>query len=224
MKDPIQKKPKKRGRKPKNTLNQSSNNPKNNNKIVKNLIIKLETNKETVENISGYKDEIINHELQKNEDKSEICWNCCHNFTDIRHGLPLKYKEGIFYTYGDFCSPECSLRYAYENFNDRFFEISPLVNLYNNVINNSIESITMAPNKLLLKIFGGKLNIEEYRSKFKINDLYDIKLPPILPIKHIDDIYEVNNNTHKGNLKLFRKKELMSEKKSISNSMNLIFN
>ena len=56
------------------------------------------------------------------------------------------------------------------------------------------------------------------------NDLYDIKLPPILPIKHIDDIYEVNNNTHKGNLKLFRKKELMSEKKSISNSMNLIFN
>ena len=36
--------------------------------------------------------------------------------------------------------------------------------------------------------------------------------------------YEVNNNTHKGNLKLFRKKELQSEKKNISTSMNLIFN
>ena len=81
----------------------------------------------------------------------------------------------------------------------------------------------MAPNKLLLNIFGGNLTIEEYREKFKNNDLYDIKLPPIMPIKHSDDVYEINNNSNKGNLKLFRKKELQSEKKSISNSMNLIF-
>ena len=225
MDDNVQKKQKKkRGRKPKNILNQKSNVPKKDNKIIQNLIIKLETNEEMIENISGYGDEIINHEVKKGDEKSEVCWNCCHNFINIRHGLPLKYTGGIFYTYGDFCSPECSLRYASENFNEKFFEISPLINLYNNVIYNSHEPVTIAPNKLLLKTFGGNLTIEEYREKFKNNDLYDIKLPPILPIKHNNDTYEVNNNTHKGNLKLFRKKDLQSEKKSITNSMNLIFN
>tara|TARA_B100001094_G_scaffold332153_1_gene403031 strand:- start:592 stop:1269 length:678 start_codon:yes stop_codon:yes gene_type:complete len=224
MDDDVQKKQKKkRGRKPKNILNQKSTVPKKDNKIIQNLIIKLETNEEIVENISGYGDEIINHEVKQNEEKSEVCWNCCHNFMNSRHGLPLKYKDGIFYTYGDFCSPECSLRYASENFNEKFFEISPLINLYNNVIYKSPDPVTMAPNKLLLKIFGGNLTIDEYREKFKNNDLYDIKLPPILPIKHNNDTYEVNNNVHKGNLKLFRKKDLQSEKKSITNSMNLIF-
>ena len=229
MNDNIQKKPKKRGRKPKNISNQGSNNKinnnnNNNNKIVKNLIIKLKNNQEVIENISGFGDEIINHELNESDDSNRVCWNCCHGFNNIRHGLPLKYNGGVFYTYGDFCSPECSLRYASENFNDKIFEITPLINLYNNIVYSSYEPITMAPNKLLLKIFGGNLTIEEYREKFKNNDLYDIKLPPILPIKHNSDTYEVNNNTHKGNLKLFRKKELQSEKKNISTSMNLIFN
>lgn len=224
MDDTIQKKPKKRGRKPKNISNTKSTSTKKDNKIVQNLIIKLETNEELVENISGYGDEIINQEIKKCENTSEVCWNCCHNFINIVHGLPLKYRGGVFYTYGDFCSPECSLRYASENFNEKFFEISPLINMYNNIIYNYSEQVTMAPNKLLLKKFGGDLTIEEYRETFKNGDLYDIKLPPILPIKHSSDTYEVNNNTHKGNLKLFRKKELQSEKKSISNSMNLIFN
>lgn len=222
MNDNFQKKPKKRGRKPKNVLKQTTEKKKEN-KIIKNLIIKLDTSEEVIENISGYGDEIINHEIKNNDNSKCLCWNCCHDFHETIHGLPLKYVNKIFYTYGDFCSPECSLRYASENFKDKFFELSALINLYNNIIYSTKEPVTMAPNKLLLNIFGGNLTIEEYREKFKNNDLYDIKLPPILPIKHSNDIYEINNNSNKGNLKLFRKKELQSEKKSISNSMNLIF-
>lgn len=223
MDETIQKKPKKRGRKPKNVLNQPSEKKKEN-KIIKNLIIKIDTSEEVVENISGYGNEIVNHEVNSSNNKSSVCWNCCHDFHETVHGLPLKYFNGVFYTYGDFCSPECSMRYASEKFSDKFFEISSLINLYNNMIYSKKEPVTMAPDKLLLNIFGGHLTIEQYRENFNNNDLYDIKLPPILPIKHCDDIYEVNNNSNKGNLKLFRKKELQSEKKSISNSMNLIFN
>ena len=55
MDDNVQKKPKKRGRKPKNVLNQNTEKKKEN-KIVKNLIIKLDTSEEVIENISGYGD------------------------------------------------------------------------------------------------------------------------------------------------------------------------
>ena len=50
-----------------------------------------------------------------------------------------------------------------EKFSDKFFEISSLINLYNNMIYSKKEPVTIAPNKLLLNIFGGHLTIEQYR-------------------------------------------------------------
>ena len=41
-------------------------------------------------------------------------------------------------------------------------------------------------------------------------------------IVNVIDSYETNNNTSLSNLKLYRKKPLPSEKKSITSSMNLI--
>ena len=90
------------------------------------------------------------------------------------------------------------------------------------MIYNTNEKIKLAPNRLLLKKFGGPQTIEEYRENFKKKDVYDIKLPPILPINHMIDSYETNNNTSLSNFKLYRKKPLPSEKKSITSSMNLI--
>ena len=82
------------------------------------------------------------------------------------------------------------------------------------------EKIEIAPHRLLLKIFGGNLSIDEYRSNNSNN--YDIRIPPILPIKHLVNQYETNQITNKNMLKLYRKKPLLSEKKSITSSMNLI--
>ena len=73
---------------------------------------------------------------------------------------------------------------------------------------------------MLLKIFGGNLTIDEYRTNKTSN--YDIRIPPILPIKHLVNQYETNQMTNKNMLKLYRKKPLLSEKKSITSSMNLI--
>ena len=71
-----------------------------------------------------------------------------------------------------------------------------------------------------MKVFGGKLTIDEYRSSNVTN--YDIRIPPILPIKHLVNKYETNQNSSKNMLKLYRKAPLPSEKKSITSSMNLI--
>ena len=105
--DSSEKKPKKRGRKPKNTL---INKSKETTEIVEkpeNLIIKL--NKTIVEkdDITGYVEKSNNFSTIENEscrNVSEVCWNCCHHFDNNIHGIPLKYSHKVFYIYGDFCS------------------------------------------------------------------------------------------------------------------------
>ena len=162
--------------------------------------------------------------IKNNErNTSEVCWNCCHPFHNLIHGIPLKYINKVFYVYGDFCSLECASRHAFDHLKDfDFSEIYSLINLYNNIVFDTHEKIELAPNRLLLKLFGGPQTIEEYRDNFKKKNVYDIKIPPIFPINHIIDTYETNSNTNLSNLKLYRKKPLPSEKKSITSSMNLI--
>lgn len=210
---------KKRGRKPKKDIKKQE---KVENAITNNMIIKLNHISEEGSVVEPYVKESTS--IYQENNCGIICWNCCHSFEEIVYGLPLKYISNVFYTYGDFCSLECAARYALEYF-DNYHEIISLVNLYNNVINSSVDKVvSIAPNKLLLKIFGGTMDIEEYRSGFSDKNIHDIKIPPILPIKHTIDTHEVNSGNNKSNLKLYRKKPLASEKKSISNSMNLMIN
>ena len=73
----------------------------------------------------------------------------------------------------------------------------------------------------MLDVFGGPLTINEYRSN---SNNYEIRIPPILPIKHTVNKYELNKTSNKNMLKLYRKNPLQSEKKSITSTMNLIIN
>lgn len=210
---------KKRGRKPKKNV---ENVEMNKNYLSNNMVIKLNHVNEENSVILPYSDE--NFSINESNNCGSLCWNCCHSFQEIVYGLPLKYISGIFYTYGDFCSLECAARYALEYF-DNYHEIISLVNLYNNITNKTTDKVvSMAPNKLLLKIFGGTMDIDEYRKGFSDKNIHDIKIPPILPIQHTIDTHEINSGNNKSNLKLYRKKPLPSEKKSITNSMNLMIN
>tara|TARA_B100000575_G_scaffold179162_1_gene143698 strand:- start:644 stop:1312 length:669 start_codon:yes stop_codon:yes gene_type:complete len=217
------KKPKKRGRKPKNKTATGTKSKKETNvEISENLIIKLNHSEVDEYDITGYNNSEENEDIKK-ESSSELCWNCCHCFHEHTYGIPLKYLNKIFYTYGDFCSLECAARYTLDNLREyNFSEIYSLINLYNNTLLNKIEKVEIAPSRLVLKSFGGPLTIDEYRSNFSNKDIYDLRIPPILPIKHSINKYEMNNTTNQNNLKLYRKKPLPSEKKSITSSMNLI--
>ena len=220
-------KPKKRGRKPKNIIktnvNKENNNEDNGKKIENNLIIRLKKKEiETSNEVESYNTLKTNiEETVEENNTSEVCWNCCHQFHDLIHGIPLKYENNIFYIYGFFCSPECCARYAHDNIHGNYSEIYTLINLYTNVLYQKKEKVKLAPNRLLLKMFGGKLSIEEYRNDNNKNT-YEVNIPPILPIKHIINEHEINYSTNKNMLKLYRKKPIVSEKNSIKNSMQLI--
>tara|TARA_B110001469_G_C9634877_1_gene318124 strand:- start:1466 stop:2170 length:705 start_codon:yes stop_codon:yes gene_type:complete len=218
---------KKRGRKPKNNIT-INNNPifdsKNDNNLVINLIDNNidenegVNNKETSFNSDtscNLNNDIINNLIKT----SELCWNCSETLYSNTCGLPIKLINNVFYTLGDFCSPECACRYSIDTYENNYHEHYSLINLYNN-IKKKEDKIYPAGNKLLLKKFGGYLTIDEYRSNFKNNI---IVYPYTIPIKtNIENnMNSINNLNNLNNLKLYRKKKSSNIKNSISNIMQL---
>jgi len=223
--DTPEKKPKKRGRKPKNKIVEKK---KDNISITEKMIVRLNnTKKSEIDTIKPYtSDDILsNIDKNKNEQKcSKVCWNCCHDFHDLIYGIPLKYYDKVFYIYGYFCCLECGIRYVFDNLKDHDFnEILSYTNLFNNIIYKKTSNIIMPPNRLVLEYFGGDKTIDEYRNNDN-NNIYDIIMPPILPINHKINSYETNNSelNKKSNLKLYRKKPLENESKNITKSMQLV--
>jgi hypothetical protein len=117
---------KKRGRKPKNNIIVKEN------PVFQNLnednIVKLKKPGIVNTSVKPFSTDDMNVCLC-NDNKSELCWNCCHPFHKHVHGLPIKYHKNIYYAYGDFCSIECSLRYLYDN-----YETNQFREIYSNVV------------------------------------------------------------------------------------------
>ena len=153
MEDPKPKK--KRGRKPKNQSTPKKEQSAK--KISENLVIRLKKQIKKLSDISGYEIDPKSDIGDNTNNVGEVCWNCCHSFHEMVYGIPLKYLDGVFYVYGDFYSLECAARYSSEHFKNDNYEITSLINLYNNIINKKETKINPAPNKLSLKLFGGNL-------------------------------------------------------------------
>lgn len=205
--------PKKRGRKPNKKI-VTNENPvfADDNLNIDDLIIKLNSEKKG-NNLSTE----INEENEINyiNNNNKLCWNCCHGFHNMVHGLPINYNNEVFHTIGEFCSIECMARYAVDNMNDDIYNYLPLINMYNKNITNK-NKVNLAPNKLLLNIFGGNMTIDEYRNN---NILYDVKLPIIIPVNHNINEYNLKNNNNFTDLKLYRKKKV--DNNNIKNKLNI---
>ena len=143
-----------------------------------------------------------------------------NQITNVIIGLPIKYINHIFYTYGDFCSFECASRYCFSNYNNDSYEIYSLLNLYYNIMKGTINlNINLAPDNSLLLSNGGKLSIEQYKENNE--ELFMINNPKTIPILDNDEP-SIKNNIN--NLKLFRKKVIKKKINNISNIMNLEIN
>ena len=109
---------------------------------------------------------------------TNIC--CMHDSCKIKgkpYFLPDKYIDGIFYIIGWFCSLNCALAY---NLNLKDNNINQRTNLlyYLYQINN--ENILPAPDKILLKKFGGNYDIDEFRNLNKHNDYIILNNQPLI--------------------------------------------
>jgi len=228
---------KKRGRKSNKEIDKVENYDPEKTSNINNLILNLKGNTKESKNIlPGYENnnnECISYLNQsdniiKNNTDNLCCWNCCHNIENLTVTIPHKYIKKIFYINGSFCSYECACRYIYDNYNGaEMWDKISLLNFYYNISSNNIgKRIIPAPDKLMLKKFGGKLDIDDYRNTSVLNQkLIDIYLPPIIPISHDEFCYEgkLRNNEMNGELRLYRKKPL-NNKNNIYDTMNLKIN
>lgn len=179
--------------------------------------IKQSTLDSTNEILPGYTKELCEDVCEN----CELCWNCCHSFSNQATGIPLSYVDGVFHIYGYFCSFNCGARYIFDNYTDKNkWNLYSLLNLYYNISQDTRgKTVSPTPNKLVLTKFGGNISIDDYRKK---NISYEISIPPIIPHNHsIKQINEFKSSEkNKEQFKLFRKTPL-NTKNNIYNTMNL---
>jgi MYM-type Zinc finger with FCS sequence motif len=96
-----------------------------------------------------------------------VCWWCVHSLPQhpCVH-LPLKYddRRNRFTTIGNFCSWECAKAYAIDMRSPRWGEIQSLLSMMRMRAYKKYMPLFAAPKREALKIFGGTMTIEEFRS------------------------------------------------------------
>ena len=158
---------------------------------------------------------------------NSVCWNCCHNIDGEILSQPLKYDNGVFPTVGNFCSYACIMRFIIESNESTEIIFSKLatLNLYNNIKNKTRGLvINPAPSKFVLQMFGGDMDIAEYRNKNK-DYLITTNIDPItkcvdLSVKELN-IKKKNVNDTIKEFKLYRKNKKVNTN-DIYASMKLV--
>jgi hypothetical protein len=181
----------------------------------------------------AHEDTLSNYELY-NESTTKLCYWCCHSFDNQPWGIPLKYDNdnNYFICTGNFCSPNCTLSYInqqYNNNTNKWEYISLLNFLYFKCFSKS-EIIQPAPDKICLDTFGGPLTINEFRlltlnNKYVFNINYPIcyNIIPYLEqrnnnIKQEDYFISQNEDklkTNKSKYKIKRNKPIYANKNTL---------
>lgn len=220
----------------KNELNKTSEEiieSENNYESVMSLI-----SKDNGVNNANIKNTLINSDEKKWKNNTNICcyW-CCHSFKNTPFGIPIKYKNDKFYVHGIFCSLECAASY---NFSEEkgiqdIWESYNLLNLLSSKINyNNI--VRLAPKRNCLSMFGGNMDIEEFRNFTKQNKIINVlEYPMISASQQIEEInYDTSSNKNnfipideerikklEQKIKLMRRTPLLNHKNTLEHTMNI---
>jgi len=168
------------------------------------------------------------------------CYWCCHQFKNPPFGIPVKYINGKFHVYGCFCSLECASAYNFDsnNSSDEKWERYNLINLLSREIGHK-RKVKIAPDRLTLKMFGGYMDIEEFRKFAETSKVLNINFPPMMTLtQQIEELNECDVsseykyipldieriNKYKEKLTLRRSKPVKDFKNTLDSMMNLKIN
>uniref|UniRef100_A0A6C0I906 MYM-type domain-containing protein n=1 Tax=viral metagenome TaxID=1070528 RepID=A0A6C0I906_9ZZZZ len=129
------------------------------------------------------------------------CWWCCHTFQNSPCTLPMKYDSlRKRYTFiGLFCSWNCTKAYNFDKTDHKMGERSSLITLLVKQMYSMYDAICIkpAPHRQCLKMFGGYMDIEQFRNGFSNVDSYHMNL---IKYNYIyPEITEVTNVLHRDN-------------------------
>lgn len=125
--------------------------------------------------------------LQKLPEKTDIhCFWDCHEFNGTPCVIPSAVVDGVWRVYGNFCSPNCAVAYLFSqrlDANEQWERYSKLNRLYHNFCQSPTQGISAASAREVLRIFGGSLDISEYREMLaKPTIRVDVLTPPMVSI------------------------------------------
>ena len=208
--------PKKRGRKPKNTI-VTNGSPAFDPPEQGHLIVNLKEPIQEGITVPGYDETEMVQEPVQDIQGPPRCWNCGGAGKD-QVSIPYKKVKGVFMVMGAFCSYECGARHLYDTYdNHQLWGHYSLLNEYvdeaRGCTNTSVE---MAPSKYQLKEYGGGMDREEYHQG--TTQFTSGRLPIIIPSELVFEVKEVSTHQRTKQLKLYRKKPLV--KNNILKTMN----
>lgn len=181
-------------------------------------------------------------------DKTEIaCFWCCHGFQGMPCAVPSHILDEVWYMYGNFCSPECAAAYLFKEKVDthiqweRFALLNSLYAEDAGVKAGAPQGIRPAPPREVLRMFGGSMDISEYRAIVHEKKLrVDVLTPPMVSIiqtmdtkpvdfydQNMKNVFIRNDIQHKYNapgaqgLRLRRSKPVKSKESTVEWAMQI---
>jgi hypothetical protein len=161
------------------------------------------------------------------------CWWCCHSFDGTSLSMPYKYddRRNKFYTSGHFCSWSCMKSFAIDKYGvSKGGIICGNMSLMRKRLFNQLGHIKPAPNRFLLKEFGGDLSIDDFRmnqtedvtvpEKVAQEPYKDVIIPFVSNTKKMDEIKNATSNNNA--LKLKRNKPLKRTHNNLESALGLI--
>jgi hypothetical protein len=149
--------------------------------ILNSVEISKQTNSFNTELLKSVLDKIVADRYSAHT----CCFWCCHKFHWTPVYSPISYDayKNMYTCEGHFCSPECALAYIYNDNrhsdSTKWNRHSLLRFLYSELYKE--RTLSPAPPKTLLRMFGGPLDIEQYR-EYTMNDNH-IVLSELYPVR-----------------------------------------
>jgi len=186
--------------------------------------------------------------LQQLPTKTDIaCFWCCHSFEAPPCAIPAHVLDEIWHMYGNFCSPECATASLFKEKIDvhiqweRYALLNTLYGQDAELAAGSPQGVRPAPSREVLRMFGGCMEISEYRAILHERKLrIDVMSPPMVSIiqtmdtkpidfydQNLKHVFIKNDISHKYNapgaqgLRLARSKPLKTKEASVEWAMRV---
>ena len=185
---------------------------------------------------------------QPHPKKTDIaCFGCCHPFSSQPVAIPSHILDEVWYMYGNFCSPECATAYLFKEKVDahvqweRYALLNSLYAEDAEVPVGAPHGIRPAPPREVLRMFGGSMDISEYRAIVHEKRLrVDVLTPPMVSIiqtmdtkpidfydQNLKNVFIRNDIQHKYNapgaqgLRLRRTKPIKARESTVEWAMKI---
>lgn len=182
--------------------------------------------------------EILSRTKSPTYNQGTSCFWCCHPFHWKASLIPVSYDayENMYACEGHFCSPECALAHLYSdpNLSDitRWTRHALLADMYRTLYTK--RDLTPAPPRTTLRMFGGPLDIEQFREYIaNAEDMVAVQLPPLRlhmpsmniqgPVRDVKKFVALSHETvekAKGEMRLKRSKPVHTNVATLDKCMS----